>query len=281
MVVIWGSYYIFSKLSTNYADVFTVGIFIRLVTLGIMLVLFKYLKRTTELLPKKENFKTLLLIGFLGFVLDITAFLGLKFSTASKGAVLLRTDVFFSNIIASFLGERLGITDTFLTVSAFIGVVVSMTKSLKDFHFTISDLLFLVSAFAIALNAFVIRNVQKKGVSDLVIGYYNNFFTLFFFVLVLPLFGSKFTFSAKGTPFLILAGVFQTLIYIVYYSTLRKFPVWIVRTFLLLIPVYVMIIDFLRGVDIYINQFLGMLLIIASAVALVLKQRFITNNKQN
>ncbi len=246
-----------------------------------MLALFKYLKRTNELLPKKENFKSLLLIGFLGFVLDITAFLGLKFSAASKGAVLLRTDVFFSNIIASFLGERLGITDTFLTVSAFIGVVVSMTKSLKDFHFAISDLLFLVSAFAIALNAFVIRNVQKKGVSDLVIGYYNNFFTLFFFVLVFPLFGSKFTFSTKGIPYLILAGVFQTLIYIVYYATLRKFPVWIVRTFLLLIPVYVMIIDFLRGVDIYLNQFLGMLLIIFSAVALVLKQRFITNNKQN
>jgi len=69
---------------------------------------------------------------------------------------------------------------------------------------------------------------------------------------------------------LIAAGVCQYLIYVVYYRNLRLFPVWLVRTSLLFMPVYVLIVMSFFGESITGKQLIGVLVILMGAFLLTM-----------
>ncbi|MEJ5258361.1 MAG: DMT family transporter [Fervidobacterium sp.] len=283
LVIVWGSYYITNKFAlTTYSVVFT-GIFIRTFVLFLMLFVGFLSKKSYELLRLKNIFPRLVLIGLLGFALDITAFLGFKYSSASKGAVLLRTDVLFSTVISAFLGQMPGVMDILSMVLMLFGVAL-VSGSGSIFKLAYGDVFFLLSAFFISLNAFVIRSVQedkKNPASDFVIAFYNNFFTLVFFsifslnnlvnevALGLSNFGLK-----ASTTGLVMASILQYLIYVVYYRNLRIFPVWLVRTSLLFMPVYVLIVMSLFGEAVNTKQIIGVVIVLFGAFILTMSNYF-------
>jgi len=289
LVVVWGSYYIANKLALSAFSVVFNGIFIRTFVLFSMLLVGAVMRKNGELLRVRYIFSKLILIGLLGFALDITAFLGFKYSTASKGAVLLRTDVLFSAFISLFFGEIPGLFDIISMVLMLFGVVL-VSNAQNLLKLSQGDVFFLLSAFFISLNAFVIRSVQedkRNPGTDFVIAFYNNFFTLVFFSL----------FSLKSLPHeifnnfallgfniptfgLIAAGVCQYLIYVVYYRNLRLFPVWLVRTSLLFMPVYVLIVMSFFGESITGKQLIGVLVILMGAFLLTMNNQFVKQKKQ-
>ncbi len=289
LVVVWGTYYVATKLALSAFSVIFNGIFIRTFVLFLMLLVGALLRRNGELLKVKYIFTRLLLIGLLGFALDITAFLGFKYSTASKGAVLLRTDVLFSAFISLFFGEIPRLLDIISMVLMLFGVVL-VSNAQNLLKLSQGDVFFLLSAFFISLNAFVIRSVQgdkRNPGTDFVIAFYNNFFTLVFFSL----------FSLKSLPHeifnnlrlldvniptlgLIAAGMCQYLIYVSYYRNLRLFPVWLVRTSLLFMPVYVLIVMSFFGESITGKQLIGVVVILVGAFLLTMNNQFITQGKQ-
>ncbi len=283
MVIVWGSYYITNKFAlTTYSVVFT-GIFIRTLVLFLMLFVGFLSKKNYELLRLKNIFPRLVLIGLLGFALDITAFLGFKYSSASKGAVLLRTDVLFSTVISAFLGQMPGVMDILSMVLMLFGVAL-VSGSGNIFKLAYGDVFFLLSAFFISLNAFVIRSVQEDKTnpgSDFVIAFYNNFFTLVFFSVysmsnlaheIVSGFGN-FGLNVSTTG-LIIASIFQYLIYLVYYRNLRIFPVWLVRTSLLFMPVYVLVVMSFFGEEVSAKQVIGVVIVLFGAFILTTSNYF-------
>jgi len=289
LVVVWGSYYIANKFALSVFGVVFNGVFIRTFVLFLMLFFGAINKRNSELFKVKYVFSRLVLIGLLGFALDITAFLGFKYSTASKGAVLLRTDVLFSTLISAFLGQVPGFIDIVSMLLMLFGVaLVSGSRNLLNFSY--GDIFFLLSAFFISLNAFVIRSVQedkRNPASDFVIAFYNNFFTLVFFSIFslntlrieivknLKLLGID-----SATAGLVFGSIFQYLIYVVYYKNLRVFPVWLVRSSLLFMPVYVLFFMSFFGENVNGRQMMGVLVILFGAFLLTVSNQFIRKERQ-
>lgn len=283
LVVVWGSYYVANKLALSVFCVVFNGVFIRTFVLFSMLLVGTFTGKIKEIFRVRYIFSRLVLIGLLGFALDITAFLGFKYSTASKGAVLLRTDVLFSTVISMFLGEVPGFVDILSMVLMLFGVVL-VSGSTDLIKFSYGDIFFLLSAFFISLNAFVIRSVQedkRNPGSDFVIAFYNNFFTLVFFCLfsinsLVRELTRNFTLLGANieTAGLVMGGIFQYLIYVVYYRNLRIFPVWLVRTVLLLMPAYVIFVMSFFGESVTAKQLIGVLVILFGGFLLTMSNYF-------
>ena len=73
---------------------------------------------------------------------------------------------------------------------------------------------------------------------------------------------------------LLLSGLGQTLIYIVYYANLRRFPVWQVKIFLLLMPIVSALLSFLLFGDAMSGgQYLGMGIVLLGALSILAEQR--------
>ena len=71
-----------------------------------------------------------------------------------------------------------------------------------------------------------------------------------------------------------LAGLGQTLVYIVYYYNLRRFPVWIVKVFLLLMPIVSTLICFLLFKEkLATMQLLGITVVLAGAFGILMEQK--------
>lgn len=282
--VIWGIYYVASNTAVASMSVFSVGIVIRFVTLILLTVLMAARKQLGELFRVRKVWKKLIMIGCLGFLLDTTAFLGLTFCPAGIGTVLLKTDVLFVNLISMLVyKQRFRIRDWVLTFVMLFGIVLVIGIDFK--HVEIGgagNLFFIASALFVSINAFVIKSAQHdkyQPVSDNVVAYYNNFVTLVLFTIAacitgdvgqLKLFGS----DMGVTVALLIASVGQTLIYIFYYYNLRRFPVWIVKVFLLLVPVVASVISLvLFDETLTWIQVSGMVVVLACAGFLVAGQQ--------
>ena len=150
----------------------------------------------------------------------------------------------------------------------------------------LGNLFFIASALFVSINAFVIKSAQhdaKNPVSDNVVAYYNNLVTLLLFTAAAAVKGdleqlALMRGNAGLTGALLAASLGQTLIYLFYYYDLRRFPVWIVKVFLLLVPVVTALISyFLFGEELGWLQLAGMAVVLGCAGGIVAGQR---ENKQ-
>ena len=113
-----------------------------------------------------------------------------------------------------------------------------------------TDLFFLLSALCVTANAFIIKTVQSKyrQTAD-TISYYNNFVVLLLFALFAVFRGDLRSLHASETPgfrwLVLLGGLAQTGIYFFYYRNLKRHEVWVVKLWLLLMPVVSLIIGIL------------------------------------
>lgn len=283
LAFIWGSYYVASQQAVSAMSVFSAGVVIRLITL-LLLTTIMWKKGELPLLLKTERVrKRLFLIGILGFLLDLTGFLGLRLSTVGSGACLLKCDILFVNLISVIIyKEKFSKKEWICTFIMLFGVMLVMGIDFR--HFRLGgggDLFFVLSALFISINAFVIKSVQldkKNPTPDNVIAYFNNGITMLLFIvtsMVLGTFSQIFelgnapeTMAALG-----FAGFGQTLIYVVYYYNLRRNPVWIVKIFLLLMPIVSAVLGFLLFKETMVfNQYMGAIVVLGGALGVLMEQ---------
>ncbi len=287
--VIWGSYYVASHEALRFLSAFPVGIVIRFLTMILLTVLMWRKRELGALLQVKGVFKRLLCIGLLGFLLDVTAFLGLSMASAGLGTVLLKCDILFVNLISVFVyKQKFTRFDWAATFLMLFGVVLVLGVDPADLDLVnVGNLFFVLSALFVSINAFVIKSVQLdpvNPVSDDVVAYYNNFVTMVLFIITswttgeiaqLPnIFENSYLVGA-----LLLSGLGQTLIYIVYYYNLRRFPVWQVKIFLLLMPIVSALLSFaLFGDTMSGIQYLGMAVVLLGAMSILVEQHLQEQN---
>lgn len=284
--VIWGSYYVASQCLVGYTSVFTAGIGIRFLTMVFLTAGMWKRRELGKLLFVRGTVQRLLLIGTLGFLLDLTAFIGLSMSSAAGGTALLKCDVLIVNFLSmiiyrqKFTWKIWGCTFVML-----LGVFLVMGIDIADFQIRDpGNIFFLLSAFFVSLNAFVIKSVQLDSccpLSDSVVAYYNNFITMVYFAAASLFMGTadeivRAFAGWKSISALLLAAVGQTFIYIVYYHNLRNYPVWIVKTFLLLMPPVSACISFVLFQErLSSGQYFGIAVLIAGALGILSEQKII------
>lgn len=287
MSLVWASYYITSSLSVEKAGVLLSGVAIRFVTLIVLTLIMAGKGEFAQLFRTRAVLWRLILIGVLGYLLDITAFIGFLHSSAAVGTVLLKTDILFTNLITMFLlKKRFRWYDWALTAVMLFGVLLVLEINPLSFRLNgFWDIFFILSALFVTINAFVIKGVQhskRAEISDNVVAYYNNLVTLLLFSVTTLFVGTGET--AMNTDLLILlglAGLGQTFLYVFYYYNLRRNEVWIVKITLLLVPVFsnLFYLIFL-GKSLSGGQFAGMVAVILGAAMIIVLQHLQNQKKE-
>lgn len=280
---IWGGYYVASQQTVKQMSVFDTGIVIRFLTMILLIVIMGTRGELKQLFHVRGVLWKLLLIGCLGFALDLTAFIGLTLSSAGTGTALLKCDILFVNLISCLIYKKhfRGI-EWLMTLVMLFGVFLVVGVDFRHFRVDRGSIFFILSALFVSMNAFVIKSAQldqKNPQSDDTVAFYNNFVTMILFFITSAFMGTLGQLSRLGSSpglliWSILAGLGQTGIYLVYYFDLRHFPVWIVKTFLLLMPIVAsLLVFFLFGDRMTASEMIGAAIVLLGGFGMLLCER--------
>ncbi len=282
MILAWSVYYAVSKhLVDTTGSAFLVGFLLRSAALVFLTVQIFADGGYRRLFRQGRTAWILLLIGVLGFLLDMFANLGYAGGSLSTGTALLKTDVLMVNILTvAIYRKKLYGSDWIGSIIMLAGVILVLGIDVTGLEFHFTDVFFLLSALCVTVNAFLIKHVQEKRNGDPdTISYYNNFVVLVLFALSTAVRGD---FRIIGSleplslwPLVALGGLAQTLIYFFYYRNLKRHEVWIVKLWLLLMPVVSCFIGiFFLGEQMTWVKALGILIVLAGAALILLRERF-------
>ncbi len=221
----------------------------------------------------------LVLIGIFGFLLDLFANLGYAGGSLSTGTALLKTDVLMVNLATVFLyHKKLYFSDWLGTAIMLLGVLLVLGVDFGGMALHVTDLYFLLSAACVSANAFIIKAAQEKYHEDAdMISYYNNAVVLLLFAGSAALHGEFRLPAQMGRAFwalVLLGGLAQTGIYFFYYRNLKHFEVWLVKLYLLLMPVLSCFIGvFFLNENLTAKKLLGILVVLAGAAVILQRGR--------
>lgn len=244
MVLAWSIYYTVSKILVDaIGSAYAAGFLLRSAALIFLTIQIFTDGSAKQMLGQGRTVWILLLIGVFGFLLDLFANLGYAGGSLSTGTSLLKTDVLMVNLITvAVYHKKLYATDWIGTGVMLLGVLLVLGVDFSGLHLHPTDLFFLLSAACVTANAFLIKTAQDKlGRDTDAISYYNNFVVLVLFCAFtlsrgdLRGLGGK-TFSGFW-PLVLLGGLAQTGIYFFYYRNLRRHEVWVVKLWLLGMPI--------------------------------------------
>lgn len=283
IALIWGSYYVASQQVAKGLSTFPTGIVIRFITLILLTIIMGFRGELKLLLKVEGVLPRLLSIGCMGFLLDLTAFIGLQLSPAGSGTALLKCDIIFVSLISMIIYKtRFTKMDWILTIVMLFGVFMVMGVDFANLELgNAGSIFFILSALFVSINAFIIKSVQldkKNPVCDDVVAYYNNFVTMVLFTIAAIAFGTIGQLGDLQTNqnlliASLLAGLGQTGIYVVYYYDLRRYPVWLVKVFLLLMPIVSSILTFILFQEVMsLQQIIGMIIVLAGAFLILMEQ---------
>lgn len=281
MVICWSIYYAASKVTVNLTgSPYLAGMLLRAAALLFLSAQLLAGHGFSKLFHQGKVSLILVLIGVLGFLLDLFANIGYAGGALSTGTALLKTDVLMANLITVFLyKKRLYPSDWLGTAVMLAGVLMVLGLNLSQISFNPTDLFFILSAMCVTANAFVIKAAQDKYHADTdTISYYNNF-------VVLLLFSCSAAWAGDIRPenfgmipgfwlLVLLGGLCQAGIYFFYYRNLKTHEVWVVKLYLLLMPVVscfigvVFLEEELTG-----QKILGILIVLLGAALILLRNR--------
>ena len=280
MVVSWSIYYAVSKVMVNATgSAYLAGFLLRgaaLIFLTAQLLLDKSFSR---LFRRERAFPILIVIGVFGFLLDLFANLGYAHGSLSTGTALLKTDVLMVNLATVILyRKRLYLSDWIGTLVMLFGVLLVLGVDFGEMHFNVYDLFFILSALCVTANAFIIKAAQERRGEDAdTISYYNNFVVLVLFGASAALVGDLGGVSAAVRDYfwlILLGGLAQTGIYFFYYRNLRHYEVWIVKLYLLLMPIMSCFIGvFFLGETLTVKKAVGILIVLLGAALILLRSK--------
>ncbi len=280
MIVSWSIYYAVSKVVVNATgSALLAGFLLRTAALFFLTVQLVADKNFTRLFHQGKAVKILLMIGVFGFLLDLFANLGYAGGSLSTGTALLKTDVLMVNLATVILyHKKLYISDWLGTVIMLGGVLLVLGVDFGGMSMHVTDLYFLLSALCVSVNAFVIKHAQEKYHEDAdMISYYNNAVVLILFAGSAALHGDFPLPTGLGTGFwwlVVLGGLAQTGIYFFYYRNLKHFEVWLVKLYLLLMPVLSCFIGvFFLNEELTTKKILGILIVLSGAAVILQRGR--------
>ena len=280
MVLSWSIYYAVSKVVVNATgSALLAGFLLRLSALVFLTIQLVLDKNFSRLFHQGKAVKILLMIGVFGFLLDLFANLGYAGGSLSTGTALLKTDVLMVNLATVILyHKRLYISDWLGTAVMLFGVLLVLGVNFGGMSLHVTDLYFLLSAACVSANAFIIKTAQEKYHEDAdMISYYNNAVVLLLFAGSAALCGDFRLPAGLGRgfwPLVALGGLAQTGIYFFYYRNLKHFEVWLVKLYLLLMPVLSCFIGvFFLNEELTVRKLLGILVVLAGAAVILLRGR--------
>ncbi len=282
MVLSWSVYYTVSKLLVDATGSAALsGMLLRLAAL-VFLTVQLYEDHTFGALIRqgKKQLIALISIGVFGFLLDLFANLGYAGGSLSTGTALLKTDVLMVNLATVIIyRKKLFASDWAGTLVMIGGVLLVLGVDFRGIRFNPTDLFFILSAMCVTVNAFIIKNAQENYHEDAdTISYYNNFVVLLLFSSTAALTGAISPAALRLTPFMwgmvALGGLAQTGIYFFYYRNLKHYEVWVVKLYLLLMPVVSCFIGvFFLNEELTGRKLLGIFTVLCGAVLILLRGR--------
>ncbi len=280
MVVSWSIYYAVSKIVVNATgSALLAGFLLRTAALVFLTVQLTADRNFKRLFHQGKAVWILILIGVFGFLLDLFANLGYMHGSLSTGTALLKTDVLMVNLATVIIyHKKLYISDWLGTLVMLLGVLLVLGVDFAGMTFHVTDLYFILSAACVSVNAFIIKAAQEKYHEDAdMISYYNNFVVLLLFGTSAALHGDFHLPSVLPTGFwwlVVLGGLAQTGIYFFYYRNLKHFEVWLVKLYLLLMPVLSCFIGvFFLKEELTTKKLLGILVVLAGAAVILQRGR--------
>ena len=280
MVVSWSIYYAVSKVvvdATGSARL--AGFLLRSAALVFLTIQLLADRNFRRLFHQGKAVYILVVIGVFGFLLDLFANLGYAGGSLSTGTALLKTDVLMVNLATVILyHKRLYISDWLGTLIMLGGVLLVLGVDFGGMTLHVTDLYFLLSALCVSANAFIIKTAQEKYHEDAdMISYYNNAVVLLLFACTAALHGDFHLPAGIGGGFWVLValgGLAQTGIYFFYYRNLKHFEVWLVKLYLLLMPVLSCFIGvFFLHEELTVKKVLGILVVLAGAAVILQRGR--------
>lgn len=242
MVVSWAIYYAVSKIMVAWTgSPALAGLLLRGAALGFLTVQLLADGAFARLFHQGKAVLLLCLIGAFGFLLDLFANLGYQGGSLSVGTALLKTDVLMVNLVTVALyHRRLYASDWIGTLVMLAGVLLVLGVDLRGVHLRLRDGFFLLSAACVTVNAFLIKAAQERYHEDAdMISYYNNAVVLMLFGVMAAMAGEPLPDALPGHFWWLVAlgGLAQTGIYFFYYRNLKRCEVWVVKLYLLLMPI--------------------------------------------
>jgi drug/metabolite transporter (DMT)-like permease len=245
MVIAWTAYYAVSKFMVDRTgSPYATGFLLRMAALVFLTIQLAVTGGFKALFRQGKATVILVIIGVFGFLLDLFANLGYAAGgSLGTGTALLKTDVLMVNLLTvAIYRKRLYATDWIGSLLMLFGVLLVLGLDFRALSFRPTDLFFIASAACVTANAFIIKAAQDKhGQKADTISYYNNFVVLLLFAVFAISRGDLAALKPSETPgfwwFVLLGGLAQTGIYFFYYRNLRRHEVWIVKLWLLLMPV--------------------------------------------
>lgn len=281
MVVSWSIYYAVSKVMVNATgSAYLAGFLLRSAALIFLTAQLLLGGNFARLFSRDRAVLILVVIGVFGFLMDLFANLGYMHGSLSTGTALLKTDVLMVNLATVILcHKRLYLSDWIGTLVMLLGVLLVLGVEFGEMHFNVYDLFFILSALCVTANAFIIKAAQERRGEDAdMISYYNNF-------VVLVLFGASAAFAGDLNaglgqtvrdyfPLILLGGLAQTGIYFFYYRNLRRHEVWLVKLYLLLMPIVSCFIGvFFLGEELTAKKAVGILVVLLGAALILLRAK--------
>ena len=281
MVVSWSIYYAVSKVLVGATgSPLLAGFLLRSAALLFLTAQLLLDGNFSRLIHQGKAVTILVLIGVFGFLLDLFANLGYSHGSLSTGTALLKTDVLMVNLVTVALyHKKLYLSDWIGTLVMLFGVLLVLGVDFARMSFNLYDLFFILSAMCVTANAFIIKAAQERYHEDAdMISYYNNF-------IVLVLFGASSAFAGdlrlpaadtlRGFWWLVLlGGLAQTGIYFFYYRNLKHYEVWIVKLYLLLMPIVSCFIGvFFLGEELTFRKGAGILVVLLGAAVILLRAK--------
>ena len=282
MVISWSLYYTFSKIAVDMTGSASLaGLMLRtgaLIFLTVQLALGGTLK---GLLKQGRSVIILVSIGVFGFLLDLFANLGYAGGSLSTGTALLKTDVLMVNLATVVLyRKKLSLGDWLGTFAMLFGVLLVLGVDFGSMSVNPTDMFFILSAACVTANAFIIKAAQEKYHVDAdTISYYNNGVVLILFALSALVSGDLTAQSLSALPKSVLwlalvGGLAQTGIYFFYYRNLKTHEVWIVKLYLLFMPVVSCFIGVaFLGESLTAKKLLGIAVVLAGAAVILAGQK--------
>ena len=280
MVVSWSIYYAVSKVvvdATGSARL--AGFLLRSAALVFLTIQLLADRNFSRLFHQGKAVLILVVIGVFGFLLDLFANLGYAGGSLSTGTALLKTDVLMVNLATVILyHKKLYLSDRLGTAVMLGGVLLVLGVDFGGMSLHVTDLYFLLSAACVTANAFIIKTAQEKYHEDAdMISYYNNAVVLLLFAGTAAACGELRLPTELGGGFwalVALGGLAQTGIYFFYYRNLKHFEVWLVKLYLLLMPVLSCFIGvFFLNEELTAKKLLGILVVLAGAAVILLRSR--------
>ncbi|MBQ7473180.1 MAG: DMT family transporter [Oscillospiraceae bacterium] len=281
MVVSWSIYYAVSKVMVSATgSPYLAGFLLRSAALLFLTAQLLLDKNFARLFHQGKAVLILVVIGVFGFLLDLFANLGYAHGALSTGTALLKTDVLMVNLVTVILyHKKLYLSDWIGTLVMLFGVLLVLGVDFGGMRLNPTDLFFILSAMCVTANAFIIKTAQERFHEDAdMISYYNNF-------VVLVLFGSSAAFvgdlrlpAAEALHsfwwLVLLGGLAQTGIYFFYYRNLKHYEVWVVKLYLLLMPVVSCFIGVLfLDEELTLKKALGILVVLLGAAVILLRSK--------